>query len=96
MCVTEVFIHLDIFPLAVTNAKTKEVEMQVSIALLFTIAALSLVSVAVRGSPIFHVDDSALSVENLLARESKQGQARKRICGMSLYGCSRVTEAFMP
>lgn len=88
MRVTEVFIHLDIFPLAVT--------MQVSIALLFTIAALSLESVAVRGSPIFHVDDSAISVENLLARESKQGQARKRICGMSLYGCSRVTEAFVP
>ena len=26
MRVTEVFIHLDIFPLAVTNAKTKELE----------------------------------------------------------------------
>ncbi|XP_022809626.1 uncharacterized protein LOC111346616 [Stylophora pistillata] len=68
--------------------------MQVSTALLFTMATLSL-SVAIRGSPIFHAGDDVLSPKNLEARKVKQGKAQKRICGISLYGCRHSKRSWL-
>ena len=58
--------------------------MQLSLALVFTIVVMSLLSTAVKASPVLLKPDDQTSMDELKAIAAEQENKFKRICGMSL------------
>ena len=62
--------------------------MQVLSALVFTMAAMLLLSTAFKASPVVTMGDDESSVEDLRGLAAEQNKEFKRICGLSYY-CQR-------
>lgn len=64
--------------------------MQVLTVLVFTMAALSLLSQAVKASPVLPNGDDESSIEDIRALAVEKDKEFKRICGIDLKSCDRV------